>query len=241
MSFKRKRGFYDTEMPAFKRRKPALVRKTSVTKAQVQRMLIRKDEAKINDVEIGPTTLANTTTGGVGGQTYSASLSSIAEGTDYNNRVGWKIRMKSVNLDLDISPQYLTPTSTAVDQNHQGRWSIVLDRQANGGAASYSDVYSASCNNYGQHPLNVSNLERFKVIATGEWACVSGQSNARVKRYVDLTKALRPHDQVIQYNNTTAVNAITNNLLLYVASNGYDATGCTVDVAGVCRFRFGEL
>lgn len=66
---------------------------------------------------------------------FEQLLSGIAQGTDYNQRIGNVIRLS----ELEISLYALSHASATVPT--MIRWAIVADRQCNGAALTYSQVY----------------------------------------------------------------------------------------------------
>lgn len=84
-------------------------------------------------------------------------LSGVAAGTDYNQRIGRKIMLKSILLRLNIQPVSTTsqPVGDAV------RIIVFYDTQTNGAIPLVADVLQSA--NY-TSPLNLNNRDRFKVI-----------------------------------------------------------------------------
>jgi len=84
-------------------------------------------------------------------------LNGIAAGTDYNQRIGRKITIKSIYLRYTLNP--ISTASAAVGDTV--RVMIVYDTQANGALATVADVLQTS--GY-QSGINLNNRDRFKIM-----------------------------------------------------------------------------
>lgn len=62
-------------------------------------------------------------------------MSGISQGTDYNNRIGNVIKLE----ELELSVYALSSTAATVPTLI--RWAVVVDKQSNGVAPTYSQVY----------------------------------------------------------------------------------------------------
>ena len=112
-----------------------------------------RNELKSIDVSQISVSTVNPNTGNI------TLLNGVATGTDYTNRIGRKIVMKSLLLRL-----IMQPTSGASVDATTGdfvRIMIVLDTQPNGVTATIADVLN-NANVY--EPLNLNNRDRFKMI-----------------------------------------------------------------------------
>lgn len=83
-------------------------------------------------------------------------LNGISQGTDYTNRIGRKIMMKSLLFRFSIFPN----TAASSPQGNIVRVLLVCDLQANAAAAIPADVLQTV--DY-QSPLNLNNRDRFKI------------------------------------------------------------------------------
>lgn len=107
-----------------------------------------RDELKVIDLA---TTGTVVTTGTV------TLLNSIAQGTDYTQRVGRKVYLKSLLFQLDLQP-----TGTAsIPIGDFIRCLVVYDCQTNAVAPAITDVLQ---NGAWNSPMNLSNRDRFKVL-----------------------------------------------------------------------------
>jgi len=113
-----------------------------------------RNELKVLDTSVN-TNPVSTTTGTI------TLLNGVATGTDYVNRIGRKIIMKSLLFRLVVNP--IPSGSVNGTFGDILRYIIVLDMQPNGVTFSGSDLLL----NTGDvtAPLNLNNRDRFKVIA----------------------------------------------------------------------------
>lgn len=95
-------------------------------------------------------------------------LNAVQTGAGYFNRIGNRIAMKSVHLTGLI---YSTQSNTATLGEDINRIAIVYDRQANGAAPLYSDIFNAQKQNGNPvgtfralTPINMVNKERFLIL-----------------------------------------------------------------------------
>ena len=154
----------------------------------------RTDEKKV--IDTAPASYACDTTGSV------TLLDGVATGTDYTQRIGRKILLKSLYITGYVAP----PGATTVGSNI-ARIILVYDSQTNGAAPIITDVLN-SANAADQ--LNLNNRDRFKVLmdkrmALGEINTVATQSYSANPSVYNVKKFIRlNHD--VQYSGTT--NAI---------------------------------
>lgn len=113
-----------------------------------------RNELKTVDVSGTNTTPISTTTGTV------SLINGVATGTDYTNRVGRKIILKSLLLRIMFNPVVTGTVDATLGDNV--RLICVLDMQPNGVVISGSDLLL----NTGSptDPLNLNNRDRFKII-----------------------------------------------------------------------------
>jgi len=110
-----------------------------------------RDELKFVDVDDLGTSLV---TGSV------LLLNGIAQGTDYNQRIGRKCQLKSlfIRFTVNVNPGAL---GLLAPQGDVVRLLIVYDCQSNGAAPAITDVLSTV--NY-DSPMNLNNRDRFKIL-----------------------------------------------------------------------------
>lgn len=154
----------------------------------------------------------------------------IAAGTDYNQRIGRQVHIKSIEIRAVLPPM----TTELLN-----RWKLMLvwDKQPNGALAAVSDILdtatSVSMN-------NLENRNRFRVIRT--WGGLNG--------YVDTTNhsSSEPFvnmDEFVKLSLKTTYNAATANIAdistgaLLLLAVGSEATGTTF--IGNVRVKFLEV
>lgn len=151
-------------------------------------------------------------------------LNGVAEGTDFNNRVGRRVRLKNVKLDWWYSP---TGLASAADFY---RHIVFYDKQPNGATPSLADVLtsinsSGTASSTAQDYMNLNNRDRFQIllderiavpegtaVATGQTAVIYGSEKLRVSRFIDL-KSLKT-----QFNGTSGTIASISTGSLYFMS-----------------------
>lgn len=117
-------------------------------------------ERKVND--IGVSTFAANLTGSI------TLLANPTLGSDFNNRIGRKVNLKSVYVrGYLFSDQGNTMTTSTPTTCQQCRMIIFADMQPNGAAPAFTDLLVSA------HPashLNMNNRDRFKVYCDKEFA-----------------------------------------------------------------------
>lgn len=84
-------------------------------------------------------------------------LNGVSTGTDYTNRVGRKILIKSLLFRVFITPS----ATTSAPVGDFVRIMLIWDCQANSAAASVSDVLQTTSYDA---PINLTNRDRFKIL-----------------------------------------------------------------------------
>lgn len=165
---------------------------------------------------------ACTTTGSV------TLLNGVATGTDFTNRIGRKIIMKSVQIRGMVRPATSTPTSAVC------RVIIGYDMQPNTALPAVTDVLLAAT---GDSMLNLNNRDRFKMLMdkqvtmgfynTTASSSVADHTVVNVKKYIKLN-----HDTIFD-GTTAAIGDITSGSL-FLLTVGTLASGweilCTLRV-----------
>ena len=114
-------------------------------------------------IDLATANYACDTTGSV------TALNLVATGTDYTDRIGRKILMKSVNLIGTIVPQ-----DTTVSAN-LSRVMLVYDKQPTGALPVITDILNTS-NSLSQ--INLNNRDRFVILANHLFAGASYNNTA---------------------------------------------------------------
>lgn len=139
-------------------------------------------EQKFCDTTLGVTSV--TTTGAV------SWLSSISEGSDYNNRDGLSIKAKSLYMRGNVAM-----AAGATDQTENIRCLLFIDKES-GTAPTLGDVLENSSNYLS--PLNHTNGKRFQIL----WDKVySLSANGKETQAFVINQNLRQH--IKWYNSTT--------------------------------------
>jgi len=158
----------------------------------------------------------------------------IPQGVTESTRVGRKCVVRSIQGRWDIA---YSPGAAAVGATTAAVY-LVLDKQANGAAAAFSDVFSGSIATQGLH--NLSNSQRFVVLKKWVWtfnaqAGVSTAYNSTVKHVDWFKKCNIP----LEFSSTTgAITELRSNNLFLIA--GAYNTDDVVGVSGNVRVRFSD-
>lgn len=205
------------------RRRPKVAMTTT---RKLTRMLNRSEERKYLDTS---GTGVDMPTGG-----FIVALSSIAEGTDYSQRVGRKIRMKYLQYD------FFAADAVATSTQNEGIFHLVLDRQANGASPAVGDIIDTSAGKAYNGFKNVSLYEeRFKILQSFPFASTgAGGEVFRTRGYINLEN-LKDEDQICHYAGSASGIPNTNSLLLLYASN--EAAANAVLGTFVVRFVYVDM
>lgn len=188
----------------------------------------RSSELKFKD--LGPTTSALALAAGTWttpGPTFL--LNGIVPDSTATGRIGRKVVMKSLLLRAELR---LATTST---QGGYARFLVVYDRQANANAPGVTDVLLADVM---QSPMNLSNKDRFKIVAEGYFTPVSTNgdyTSAGVEVYKKLNLP-------VQFNAGTAgtIGDIqTGSLYVMFAQNATIGTAAP-SVVWTSRVRYSD-
>lgn len=98
--------------------------------------------------------LSTTSAGGIVG----TNLTLIPQGTTDVTRIGNKVLVKNINIHLGIT---LDDQTTVAFMDGYVKYTVYLDRQTNGAAAAYTDIYeSATFSSF----RNLDNVDRFEIL-----------------------------------------------------------------------------
>jgi len=181
-------------------------------------------ERKVIDIPVGSVDV-NTT----GSFTL---LNGCEQGSDYTDRIGRKIFMKSLFIRGMVSTQpSLAPTAPQSAPSQTARMVILIDSQPNGSTPIVTDLLNTA-SPFSQ--LNLNNRDRFRILAdetfvfgplassntaTQSWAYADQQA-ALVERYIKLR-----HETIFNSGNAGTIGDITTgSILMFVAQD----TGITV-------------
>lgn len=190
-------------------------------KLMMKKASLEQQEAKEYDLFINNGTF--TTVGA------TSQLNAPIEGTDYNQRIGRKVRHHYLMLDITIQ------AGITQGPNDAGQISVVLDRQPNGSVAAFSDIYDTSSAVAGSAFRNTAvNSERFLVLKTGQYIIGGttgvdpGTTPTIVKQrwFIPLHRFRNPGDQHAVFN-TSNTGTCTSNAILIAYGGNIVASGTT--------------
>lgn len=137
-------------------------------------------------------------------------LNGLIPDSTATGRIGRKVVMQSLLLRAELR---LAATST---QGGYGRYMVVLDKQANGAPPAVTDILLADAM---QSPMNLSNSNRFKILAEGYFTEASANGDY-TSEGVEVYKKL---NIPVQFNNGTAgtiADIATGSVYVLFAQNG---------------------
>ena len=163
------------------------------------------------------------------------ALSDIAQGDNYTQRNGNLVQSKYLQYEYSCN-------QVAGTLPINFKMALVLDRQPNGTAPTFAQVFDTSVSQLVFTMKNIAAFqERFKIlkedigIATSSVGGDGGQSC--YKGYIDLSKLKQP-DQVTRWNGTTATSPNTNGYYLLIVSTTVTVNEC--QFRGAFRYVFNE-
>lgn len=156
-------------------------------------------------------------------------VNGIAQGTDYNNRVGRRFLMKKIQINLEINP------GVAQTVAEQGRVLVVYDNQSNGAAPAIGDILSISSTT---SFMNLNNRDRFKVIWDKRYKCpvVAATNNSE---FIQIDQYFRKCALEVTNSGTGATvgSIATGGLYVIGLSDGNTATQVPT-ISFNCRIRY---
>jgi len=163
------------------------------------------------------------------------ALSDIAQGDNYTQRNGNLVQSKYLQYEYSCN-------QVAGTLPINFKMALVLDRQPNGTAPTFAQVFDTSVSQLVFTMKNIAAFqERFKIlkedigVATSTTGGDAGQSC--YKGYIDLSK-LKQADQVTRWNGTTATSPNTNGYYLLIVSTTVTVNEC--QFRGAFRYVFNE-
>lgn len=211
---------------------PAKISKISVQRKQsiqdargFSRFLGSKAEKKVNDLAIA--TYPFDTTGSV------TALNLIATGTDFTNRVGRKILMKSVNIIGVVQPNDTSVSTTLC------RALLIYDKQPNGALPAITDILNTSNS---KDQINLNNRDRF-VILRDWFQALAPQQDTATQAYAgspttnNLHMFVKLNHETIYNSTAGTIAAVTSGSLLLVTVGDSTNTN-TYSLSASTRIRF---
>lgn len=212
-------------------------------------------ELKWLDTNWSSLPLNQTTTGSA-----RPSLNLIGAGTGPNEMIGRKVTVKKIDILLNIyqaGNASLTPTTSAsAECSTNYKVALVLDKQCNGAAAAFDDVYDTSAG-AGYVPYSqpkMENSRRFQIIK--EWFGTitnssTGSFGAGTTGYLLYGRHRQPLKASInceiplEFNgsaNPRNLADVRSNNIFIVAGGGYPTLNGNTNpqVEGLCRIRYSD-
>jgi len=180
-------------------------------------------EAKVKDVD--PASYNTDTTGTI------TLMNGIATGSDFTDRIGRKILMKSIYIRGVFRMEGTNALSTL------SRLLLVYDMQTNGVAPAITDILKSANS---QSQLNLNNRDRFKILMDKQVA-IGGQDIAAGGYGSPTTVALKKFKKCrleTIYGGTLSTVGSINTGALWLISIGDQAAGSAAEFAGSIRVRF---
>lgn len=188
-------------------------------------------EVKFIDTAISDSTTVSST--GV-----VALINGCTEGTDAINRIGRKIEMTSIQYNMVFQANLSSMSTSGIGEADVMKFAVVYDRQTNGAAPAWSDVYDQNTASYSPFAhRNINNLDRFEVLAEEIINLSSGGPNGVCfSRYIK-TK----HDVRFNTGNAgTSADIQTGGLYILYADQVALANHFGI-LTGKIRVRFHDL
>lgn len=207
--------------------RPSLARARSLPAAVSTTFSFKRRGKELDFVD---TTLSSTA---ISTTPYLVLLNGLVPGTGDNQRLGRRIQMKSIELKAYTSADTTTTINIV-------RFAIVLDRQANGAAPAFTDIYDAASPTALR---NISNKPRFKVLwDSGVIPIVGNITTPATGQELVTMEKYRKIDIPVQYNNGTAgdITDITTNSLYFVAVGAIASGTADSQLTGKVRVRYDD-
>lgn len=192
-------------------------------------------ERKVNDIPVA--TYQVNTTGSI------TLLANPQLGSDFNNRIGRKIMLKSVYIrGYVVSEASANGPAVAFNNAQQCRFILFCDMQPNGAAPAVTDLLNTA--NPASH-LNLNNRDRFKIYSDKEFVLdpyflvtTATQASAAMTNQVKTFKKFKKLNLEVIYNSTNGGTiADINSGALYMLWIGSQAAGTNTDANAVLSTR----
>lgn len=175
----------------------------------------RRSTKELKFVDVAAAALGYDTTGSI------TLMNGVAQGTDYNQRVGRKTTIKSILVRTYVTLGSVAPVAA------NARFMIVYDAQANGATPAITDIITTVGTT---SPQNLNNRDRFRII----WdKIVSVSPNGTQIQYRKLFK--KCWLEVINSGTAATIGSIQTGSLFFVTI-GDNAAG-TAQPIGVVQTR----
>jgi len=185
------------------------------------------ESIEVKTIDIDSTSSNVTSTPGI------TLLNGVANGTDFTDRIGRRIFMKSLYFRGFLRPEDDTAANNSV------RIAIVYDCDPNGAAPAWTDIFKQSTTT---SQLNLNNRDRFQILydeiyalgavqTTANQAFSNGDNQYAFKEYIPIM------DDTI-FGGTTAVIASIRSGAVWLCWLGEGAAGNGATLGWSTRIRF---
>lgn len=160
-------------------------------------------------------------------------LNGVATGTDFTERIGRKILIKSIYI------QGIVQTLDTVSNNCLNRLIVVLDKQPNGAAPAINDVLVSSNST---EQLNLNNRDRFRILADKRFATAQIDTTATQafagSPTCHVVKIYKKCNITTQYSGTTnGIGSLaTNAIHMITVGNQVPGSGGNFILSARVRF-----
>lgn len=216
---KRTRSISTTSQPKLKRARTAAFSGGSLARQPFRRTKFA--EKKV--VDVAPSSFAADTTGSV------TLLNGVATGTDFNNRIGRKTVLRSLNIIGHLIPQDSAVANTLC------RLIVVYDQQPNGAAPAITDVLDTADS---RSQLNLNNRDRFKVLVNHMVALSDNAANQVGSPSTSLVSIYRKINMETIFSGTGATAASIASGALFMITVGDNVAGAGYNFSVSTRVRF---
>jgi len=165
-------------------------------------------------------------------------LNGCATGTDFTERIGRKIQMKSIQMIINVT---LDPDTTDIAHTSFARFICVFDKQWNGGTLSTSDLVNVLARSDTTtslpttSPINLNNRDRYKIIFDKRCHVDMGKQSCLIKIYKKLNL------ETIYGGTTAAASSIQTGALLFFYIGTHDAGNDAAEFQFYNRVRFVDI
>lgn len=187
----------------------------------------------------------------IGASTYQVNLggsftllNGTQLGSDYTNRIGRKIYMKSLYIRGFVAPELAINIPTGViSLGQQARMIIFIDNQPNGATPAVTDLLVSASP---ASQLNLNNRDRFAVLRdetfefspmtttnTPAFTAVSGELVKSVNKYLKINK-----ETIYNAGNAGAIGDINSGALYMFWIGSFAGPGSDINAVVSTRLRF---
>lgn len=162
-----------------------------------------------------------------------ALLNGVAQGADFNQRIGRKITMRSVQIRGLITPQDASVSSNL------GRIMIIYDTQPNGALPAITDVLNVASST---SMMNLNNRDRFKILMDEQVGCGAVETGAtlayaQAPGVTSIQRWIRLNHDVVFDGTTAAIGDIQTGSL-FILTVGFQAANAGHNCNASLRMRF---